>query len=398
MTTMRAVRLMAWQSRPELVEVPVLRPRPGEVLLAVEAVGLCHSDLHLMDSPPGVLPFRPPFTLGHEVVGRVVLTGDGVAPDWVGRMVAVHGVWSCGICRNCRRGRENYCFRLSGPVGCGLGRDGGLAEFMIVDDIRRLVSIDGVDPVLAAPLTDAGLTVYHALSGHRDVLGGAGTGGAGTGSGGTGSGGVGSGGVVVVIGIGGLGHIAVQILRATTSSAVVAVDVREPARHLATRLGASAVARTPQEAAAAVERLSGGDGADVVLDLVGSTETLRAGAELLAVGGAITVVGSAGGILSLGKNTGIPRGWAVRAPFWGPRDDLRAVLDLARTGAITTTAEVVGLDDAVEAYERLRRGDIDGRVVVVPSPGRAVVPSSSRKEFADETTRTGVRGAGGSHA
>lgn len=351
-TTMRAVRLMAWQSPPELVEVPVLRPRPGEVLLAVEAAGLCHSDLHVMNAAPETLPYRPPFTLGHEVAGRVALIGDGVDPGWVDRLVAVHGVWSCGICRNCARGRENYCLRLTGPVGCGLGRDGGLAEFMIVDDVRRLVPLDGLDPVLAAPLTDAGLTVYHALSGHHDVLG--------------------DGAVVVVIGIGGLGHIAVQILGATTGVAIVGVDVREPARRLATRLGASAVAQTPREAAAVVARLSGGDGADLVLDLVGSTETLRAGADLLALGGAITLVGSAGGVLPLGKNAGLPRGWAVRAPFWGPKDDLGAVLDLARTGAISATAEVVGLEGAIEAYERLHRGEVDGRVVVVPSEAEGV--------------------------
>jgi propanol-preferring alcohol dehydrogenase len=344
--TMPALRLPAWQAPPELVEVPVPRPGPGAVLLAVDAAGLCHSDLQVIGAAPGTLPYRPPFTLGHEVAGRVVRAGAGVGSGWVGRAVAVHGVWSCGTCRNCSRGRENYCQRLTGPIGCGLGRDGGLAEFMIVDDVRRLIPLDGLDPVLAAPLTDAGLTVYHALAGHREVLAG--------------------GGLAVVVGIGGLGHLAVQILRATTNCAVVAVDVREPARLLAARLGASAVAPTVGEAAAEIAQLSGGAGADLVLDLVGSTETLRAGAEVLAGGGALTVVGSAGGQLLTGKNVGMPRGWAVRAPFWGPSDELRAVLDLARTGVITATAEVVRLEGVVEAYQRLEQGDVEGRLVVVP--------------------------------
>jgi propanol-preferring alcohol dehydrogenase len=345
--TMIALQLTAWQSAPELVEVPVPRPRPGEILIAVEAAGLCHSDLHIMDAPPGAMPFTPPFTLGHEVVGRVVLTGAGVAPEWAGRTVAVHGVWSCGACRNCLLGRDNYCLRLTGPVGCGLGRDGGLAGYMIVDDVRRLVPTDGLDPVLAAPLTDAGLTVFHALSGHRDRLA--------------------DGGVSVVIGIGGLGHLAVQMLRTGTKSAVVAVDVRAPARRLATRLGADAVAGTPGEAAAAVADLSAGGGADLVLDLVGAAETLRAGAELLAGGGALVVVGSAGGVLPIGKGAGMPRGWTISAPFWGPKNDLGAVLGLARAGTLTATADVVGLAGAAEAYERLRQGRVDGRIVVVPT-------------------------------
>jgi propanol-preferring alcohol dehydrogenase len=368
--TMRAVRLLARQSAPELVEVPVPQPGPGEVLLAVEAAGLCHSDLHVIDAPAGALPFGPPFTLGHEVVGRVVLAGAGVAPGWTGRRVVVHGVWSCGTCRNCLLRRENYCLRLTGPVGCGLGRDGGLAEYMLVDDVRRLVPAEDLDPVTTAPLTDAGLTVYHALSGPPRVP---------------------DDGVAVVIGIGGLGHLAVQMLRATTGLRVVAVDVREPARRLATRLGADAVAPTPGEAAAAVATFSDGCGADLVLDLVGSSETLRAGGELLAGGAVMTIVGSAGGVLPIGKSTGLARGWTVRAPFWGPRDDLPAVLDLARAGSIAVSAEVVGLDDAVAAYELLRHGGVEGRVVVVPShrasPARVGAGSEDRGRSEPEGTR-----------
>ncbi|HSV38022.1 MAG TPA: alcohol dehydrogenase catalytic domain-containing protein, partial [Nocardioidaceae bacterium] len=112
---MQALRLTAWGQDPELVRVPVPQPGPGELLLLVEAAGLCHSDLHVMDSAS--LPYDLPFTLGHEVAGTVVAVGSGVSHDWLDEAVAVHGVWSCGECRRCRAGRENYCFELTGPIG-----------------------------------------------------------------------------------------------------------------------------------------------------------------------------------------------------------------------------------------------------------------------------------------
>ncbi len=142
--TMRAVQLTAWQSEPEVRDVPVPRPGPGELLLRVDAVGLCHSDLHVMDCAPGTLPYALPMTLGHEVAGTVVEVGDGVAASWLDRLAVVHGVWSCGTCHNCRRGQENHCLHLEGRVGCGLGKPGGLAEYVLVPSERQLVVADGI--------------------------------------------------------------------------------------------------------------------------------------------------------------------------------------------------------------------------------------------------------------
>jgi len=343
--TMRALRLLAWGAPPELVEVPVPEPHGSELLLRVDAAGLCHSDLHIMDAPAGALPYELPFTLGHEVVGTVVATGDEVEAGWLGRRAAVHGVWSCGRCRQCHRGRENYCFALTGPIGGGIGRDGGLADYMLVPAPRHLVPADGIDPVTVAPLTDAGLTAQHALDSHRELLPGA---------------------TVVVIGVGGLGHLALQLLAGHDPACVVAVEPRTAGRQLAMKLGADAVVPAVADASAWLDGCGGGHGADLVLDFVGTQDTMADGAELLAPGGRLVVVGSAGGRLEVGKSARLERGWGVSAPFWGTCRDLAAVVGLAEAGRIRAEVETYRLGEALAAYDCLRAGRVHGRAVVVP--------------------------------
>ena len=351
--TMRAWRLHAWGEPPQLVEVPVPRPTGEEVLLRVEAAGLCHSDLHLMDAAPGSMPFALPFTLGHEVVGTVVASGDEAAAPH-GRY-AVHGIWACGECRQCRRGRENYCPTLTSGIGGGIGMDGGLADFMLVPSMRHLVPADHQDPCALAPLTDAGLTAFHALRPHRDHLADA---------------------VVVVVGVGGLGHLALQLLKGSGTAALVAVDTRAGARELASRLGADVTVSSMEHVAPALVDLakaSGADtrhelaGADLVLDFVGASETLDAVPGLLATGGQVVLVGSAGGSLTVCKGGTLPRGWGVAAPFWGTRDDLVEVVALAGDGRLHAETETYPLADALVAYDRLRSGHVQGRAVVVPA-------------------------------
>jgi alcohol dehydrogenase, propanol-preferring len=344
--TMRAVRLLDWESRPELVTVPIPQPAAGQVLLEVEAAGICHSDLHLMRTPGGLPGFEIPFTLGHESAGVVVQTGPGVTGYRNGDKVAVFGIWSCGRCSRCLAGRENYCTKRAGAVGGGLGYDGGLADYLLVPDARFLVPLDGLDPVVAALMTDAGLTSYHAIGRSRDRLH--------------------AGSVVVVIGVGGLGHLAVQILRATSAATVVAVDAKDSARELALRCGAHEVAAEAGEARRVVKRLSDDVGADVVLDFVGADSTLRLASQLVAIDGDLTIVGSAGGLVTAGKTSGLPVACRVSAPFWGTRAELAEVLQLARQGLITPVVERATLRQAVAVYERLETGEILGRAVVVP--------------------------------
>ena len=343
---MPAYRLAGWGRPVELTDVPVPVPRGAEVLVEVQAVGLCHSDLFVMACDEGVLPYDLPLTLGHEVAGRVVEVGGDADASLVGVDGVVHGVWSCGECHNCRRGRDNYCVALEGRVGCGLGRDGGLARYVLLPDARHFVAAHGVPPSALAPLADAGLTAYHAIGLHRDAL------------------------VddcaALVIGIGGLGHLAVQILRATTPARVVAVDPRPEACALAERLGAHHTALSVDDALARLSSSTGLQSVDVVLDFVGSEETMRQGADALAPGGRLVVVGGARGTITVGKGLSLPLGWQVSAPFWGSRADLLAVVDLAERGLLDPVVEVVPFSDVPDAYARLHAGGVTGRLVVVP--------------------------------
>lgn len=343
---MSAYRLPGWGQPLELVTVPVPVPQGLQILVEVRAVGLCHSDLFVMSCDEGVLPYDLPLTLGHEVAGRVVAAGELADSSLVGRDGVVHGVWSCGECHNCRRGQDNYCVALGGRVGCGLGRDGGLAEYVLLPDARHFVTATGVPPTVLAPLADAGLTAYHAIQEHRDALVGDCA--------------------ALVIGVGGLGHLAVQILRATTSAHVVASDPRPEACSLAERLGAHHAARSVDEAMVLLAAGSGLPGADVVLDFVGSDETMRVGAAVLVPGGRLVVVGGARGSLPVGKGLDLPLGWQVSAPFWGSRKDLVAVVELAEQGLLEPVIEVVSFGDVPDAYARLHHGGVTGRLVVVP--------------------------------
>ena len=169
---MRALQYRAIGGSPELVEIATPEPRPGEVRLRVSAAGACHSDLFVMGLPEAAYSFGLPLTLGHEGAGVVDAVGAGVAESLLGESVAVYGPWGCGRCARCARGEENYCGRAAalGIAPPGLGTPGAMAEHLIVDAVRHLVPLEGLDPVAAVALTDAGLTPYHAIKGSLEVL------------------------------------------------------------------------------------------------------------------------------------------------------------------------------------------------------------------------------------
>jgi len=346
---MRALRLLEWKSDAVLVEVDEPTAGPGQVVVRIGAAGACHSDLHLMhDFIDGAVPWGPPFTLGHENAGWVDEVGAGVTRWSVGDPVAVYGPWGCGVCRRCRQGMENYCERAVevGAAGGGLGLDGGMAERMLVPDARLLVPLDGLDPVEAAPLTDAGLTSYHAVARSLDRLV--------------------PGSTAVVIGIGGLGHMAVQFLRELSPAAIVAVDPRPSARELALELGATrAVDPADPEAIDAIRGGARAPGADLVLDLVGTTDTLALAAAVTRPLGHLTIVGIGGGQLPIGFFT-IGYEVSVATTYWGFQTELMEVLALARDGKVRSHVTTFGLGDAPAAYEAMRAGTLDGRAVIVP--------------------------------
>jgi alcohol dehydrogenase, propanol-preferring len=344
---MQAVRLTEWESDPVLTSVPVPEPQGSEVLVEVAAAGLCRTDLHIMSSPPGAFPYTLPFTLGHESAGRVAALGPEASGFEVGDPVVVYSRWGCGTCWQCVHGRDNACVRTAhGPHGGGLGRDGGLAQYLLVPSARYLVRAPGLDPVRAAPLADAALTSYHAVrlslaQLHPDSS-------------------------AVVIGAGGLGHMAVQILKAITPARVVVVDLRRSALDMARAAGADVTLSADGLTAEAVRAETDADGASVVLDFVGNDTTLALAAASVAQGGDLTFVGRGGGELRIAPGL-IPYETTVRMPTWGTVEELAEVVALAAAGSIKTEAEVYGLRDAVAAYGKLRQGGVLGRAVVVPT-------------------------------
>jgi propanol-preferring alcohol dehydrogenase len=342
---MKAVQLHQWQSPPRLVDVPEPHAGPGQVVIDVAGAGVCHSDLHILDWPPGTLDFDLPFTLGHEATGRIAEMGPGVTGLAVGDAVAVYGPWGCGVCRNCSTGMENYCLRAAEirGMGPGLGRDGAMAKRMLVPSPRWLVPIGKLDPVRAAPLTDAGLTPYHAIKRSLSKLV--------------------PGSSTVVIGVGGLGHMAVQILRAVSATQIVAVDVCDEKLEHARALGAHVIVRAGDGAAKRIREATGG--ADVVLDIVGSEASLALAAAVAAARSDVAIVGLAGGKMPIGFGT-VPFECAACVPYWGSRDELHEVIALAQRGAISVEVQTFPLSAFAEVYERLRQGAIKGRAVLVP--------------------------------
>jgi propanol-preferring alcohol dehydrogenase len=340
---MHAFRLTAPHTT-ELRTVPQPEPKPGEVLVRVGAAGACHSDLHIIDAADA-LGMPMPLTLGHENAGWVEALGAGVEGFERGEAVAIYGIVGCGRCVACLAGHDNEC-RNTAPGGVGLSRDGGMAEFVTVP-AQQLIPIGDLDVAQAAPLTDAGLTPFHAISLTRRSLGPSST--------------------CVVIGVGGLGHMAVQILAATTATRIIAVDVRAEALDHARQMGAHHTVLSNPDAVRALRDLVGPPpgGADVVLDFVGASATMEIARRVVTTGGDVAIVGLAGGSLAVGFGT-VPFETRVVVPFWGTRAELVDVIALARAGRVRAHVDRFTLADAKTAYDRLRAGQLKGRAVIIP--------------------------------
>lgn len=348
---MRALRLTKWKSEPELVEVPKPEPDPGQVVIRIGGAGACHSDLHLLhDFDPGRLPYALPFTLGHENAGWVDSVGEGVTAVEEGDAVAVYGPWGCGSCLRCRLGVETLCDhpeRSYAPGGGGgLGRDGGMADYMLVPHERFLVPLPGgLSPETAAPLTDAGLTPYHAVRRSWPKMTPDAT--------------------VVIIGVGGLGHMGVQFVRQTTAARVIAVDPKIDARELAMTVGADHALAPGEDASREIRELTDGLGADVVLDFVGSESTIRTALACARSLADVTVVGIAGGSFTWNFFSQ-PYEVNLTTTYWGSRPELVELFALAAVGRVHAEHTVYSLDDAARAYADLREGKVRGRAVIVP--------------------------------
>ena len=340
--TMRAYRLIG-AGKPAVVEIPVPEPGRGQVRLKMAAAGLCHSDLLVIHADP---PFFPiPSTLGHETTGWADKLGGGVTGIEIGAAYGVYFPWGCGHCAPCARGAENVCEKAPMVPGFGCGVDGGMAEYVIVDDPRHLIPLGHLDPVAAAPLMCAGITAYHAVDKARDLLG--------------------AGSSAVVIGVGGLGHLAIQILKALTSAKIVAVDRHQEKLDHALTLGADAALIGGDGATDAIRAMTAGLGAALVIDLVGNDATLAFAQSVLAMGGQLQVVGVGGGTLPLRFHE-MPRDASVSVPYAGSAPDLREVIRLAQDGRVHADIVQIGFSDLDATYARMDAGRLPGRAVLVP--------------------------------
>lgn len=360
MRSMCALRLHEFGCQPEIVPVPVPEPAGAQVLVKVLAAGLCHSDLHLVEDRSS-RHFSPPLTLGHEICGEIVCVGPDADPALAGRRVAVHGPVGCGSCDRCAAGLANYCLREHHAIG--LGMDGGLADFVLLPSVLQTVPVQGLDPTQVAPLCDAGLTSWSAIRSCRDRLGEEST--------------------CLVIGVGGLGHLAVQMLRRVLRTRVIATDIDPESLALARTYGAEIVPPAPPGAPATWADALRDQGVDAVFDMVGSTATLAAGAAALRPGGDLVLVGSAAGRLEVSKRAALPRGARVSIPYWGGRAELAEVMEMATAGTVHVATEVCAFDDVLTAFERLANGEVRGRAVVdfslpLGSPRRQQVLRTSR--------------------
>lgn len=293
-----------------------------EVLVRVLGAGVCHTDVHLLDREDPEL--AKPLVLGHEIAGEA----DDLGP------VLVYGAWGCGRCAACARSEEQLCASRVQP---GFERDGGYAEVVAVPSRRHLLPLEGLDPARAAPLGDAGLTAYRAARRVRGQLSGGGT--------------------CLVVGIGGLGQFAVQFVRLLTDGEVVAVDPDEGKRRRAVELGAQE-ALAPHEAVEDVH-------AAAVLDFVGSDDTLALAARAVEQEGAVVVVGADRGRVPFGIGA-VPWEATFVTSLMGSLHEQAAVLEHARRGELDWLVETLPLERANDALDRLRRGDVEGRIVLVP--------------------------------
>jgi propanol-preferring alcohol dehydrogenase len=344
----QAYRVIEWERPAELVDIPVPSPGPGQVLVKVAGNGLCHSDLAMQQVPESIgdaLGWHVPFTLGHEIAGQVAAVGDGVRAVGEGDPVALLSPASCGTCRACRRGHESAC--PHGAVGRGYGRDGGLAGYVLVERERDCLALGTLDPAEAGPLTDAGATSHHAVARVAPHLAEDAS--------------------AVVIGAGGLGAFAVQILRALTPARVVAIDVNAGRRELAAELGAHDVlAGVDDDTASHVRALLEGVGADAVLDFVGTDATIRAGLACVEPGGAFGLVGAGGGTFRGPWFGGLPQDVEVFTFERSDVADARAVIELVADGRVRNVVDRFQLSRVADAYAALEAGALRGRAVVAP--------------------------------
>ena len=338
---MLAARLHPGERALRLEDVPVPEPSGDQVLVRVAGAGVCHSDLHVLDGMFADF-VRLPVTMGHEIAGRVETLGPEARDLEPGEPVVVMVGWGCGHCEWCVSGHEQLC--LTGDEA-GATLDGGFAEYVLVPHRRHVVPLGDLDPLEATPFGCAALCPYAAVKRVRPHLSGGST--------------------LVVIGTGGLGQYGIQFARILTGATVIAVDVREERLIRARELGTDHGVLASPGAAHEILELSGGRGADAVIDFAGTDDSLALAASVVGRRGLVALLGLAGGSVPFGFFSQAPEA-ALTTVVAGTVLDLQEVVSLAQSGRIQTRVETYSLERIGDALADLRAGRIDGRAVVTP--------------------------------
>ncbi|OJX73114.1 MULTISPECIES: alcohol dehydrogenase catalytic domain-containing protein [unclassified Leifsonia] len=317
---------------------PIPSPGPGQVLVRLEACGLCHTDIHAID---GDWPVKPglPFVPGHEGVGIVERVGAGVTTRTIGQRVALPWLGhACGECRYCVDGRENLC---ESQYNTGYAVDGGYAEYALADARFASPVPDGISPLEAAPLTCAGVTTYAAVKAARVVPGER----------------------VAVFGVGGLGHLAVQYAR-LVGAKVVAVDVTDEKLDLAVELGADHVINAAEVDPAEALRHLGG--ADVAIVLAVAPSVFDQAFRSLNRGGRLVLVSlPAEGTLTVPVFDTVLKGISIIGSIVGTRQDLAEVFALHAAGRTRVVASRRDIHDVNAAVAEVLAGSVPARLVFV---------------------------------
>jgi propanol-preferring alcohol dehydrogenase len=339
---MKAAVLREFKKPLTIEEVSQPRPGAGEVLIRIEACGVCHSDLHVADGDwaPFAKIVKTPLILGHEIAGIVVEKGATVQDLQIGDRVGVPWIhWTCGECEFCREGNENLCRRQKIT---GVTVDGGYAEFVKAPASHVLRIPDSLSSVQAAPLLCAGVTVYRALK-RADILPGQ---------------------RLAVFGIGGLGHLGVQFGQALRAE-VVAIDISEEKLALARSLGASATLNAATTNVIKEMRDRGG----VHVSLVTSAARASYDTAFYCVRptGTLLVVGLPADPICFPPILMAAGEIRIHASTVGTRQDLREVLAMTAAGKVRCQVAARPLAEVNEALDQLRRGQVSGRLVLAPA-------------------------------
>jgi propanol-preferring alcohol dehydrogenase len=340
------------------VDQPTPQPSGTQVLIRVKAAGVCHSDLHIWEGGYDLGHGRKPLslkdrgvslprTMGHETVGEVLAFGPDAGPDARGGLkagdIALAYPWlGCGRCEVCLAGDENMCLK---PCSLGVHCDGGYADHMTVPHPKYLLNLKGLDPVTAAPYACSGVTTYSALKKVEKDFDSP----------------------IVIFGAGGLGLMALTLLKAMGGKGAIVVDIDARKRDAAEKAGA--LATVDGAAPDALEQLAAKAGGPIraVIDLVGNAATTQLGFDCLTKGGKLVIVGLFGG----GATWALPlipiKAITIQGSYVGNLRETAELLDLVRTGRIAPIPVTpMPLANANQALTDLKEGKLVGRAVLTP--------------------------------